>query len=217
MISVIHPLKFVVHRTNFSRIPDGVVGTVDVVESLSVEQFAITCSARATQLAWLVGAGISAAGGISTGYDMILDFKTRLFCAQMGLSRREIDSGDPLWNQRICGHFDGRDGMPPNGHPDEYSSYSPRVFPTELTDGRTSNMRSVKGFPRSDIEHWHRQLHQGRCRQCLPPTLINSSRRPVLKRTDFCCSGSTGAPRSCRLEPSRRGGAVPRENSWPIC
>ncbi len=68
---------------------------------LTVEQFALAFPERGPRLGWLLGAGASASAGIPTGLDMIIDFKTRLFCAQTRLPRREVDPGDPLWLERI--------------------------------------------------------------------------------------------------------------------
>jgi len=46
---------------------------------LSPADFALMFNARSRQLGWFLGAGTSAAAGIPTGYDMIVEFKTRLF------------------------------------------------------------------------------------------------------------------------------------------
>lgn len=105
-------------------------------EILNSVDFALTFSVRAPRLAWFIGAGASAAAGIPTGYDMIIDFKTRLFCRDTGLPRREIDAADPLWIERINEHFDAKRGMPPNGDPSEYSAFFEAVHP-EKADRRT--------------------------------------------------------------------------------
>ena len=86
-------------------------------------------AASARNVAWFLGAGTSAAAGIPTGYDMILDFKTRLFCSATRTPRREIDPIDPLWNQRITSYFDNDHGLPANGAPEEYAVAFEAVFP----------------------------------------------------------------------------------------
>ncbi len=88
---------------------------------------------RARQLGWFLGAGASAAGGIPTGYDMITEFKTRLFCSETGLAFREIDPADPLWHERIDEYFDSKAGMPASGSPEEYSVYFEATYPTPGT------------------------------------------------------------------------------------
>lgn len=83
------------------------------------------------RFAWFLGAGASASAGIPTAFDMILDFKARLFCGAVGVPRREIDPSDPVWQERIETYFDGTHGFPPNGHPDEYAAAFEAAFPTE--------------------------------------------------------------------------------------
>lgn len=97
---------------------------------LSPADFALMFNARSRQLGWFLGAGTSAAAGIPTGYDMIVEFKTRLFCHDTGLAVREIDPGDPLWIERIDGHFEHRGIMPARGSPEEYSAYFEAAYPT---------------------------------------------------------------------------------------
>ena len=86
-------------------------------------------SVGARSFAWFVGAGASAAGGVPTAYDMILDFKTRLFCSATRIPRREIDPTDPLWNQRITAYFNNSHGFPANGDPEEYAAAFEAVYP----------------------------------------------------------------------------------------
>ncbi len=45
---------------------------------VSADKLAHSLSVTASQFAWFLGAGASAAANIPTGYDMILDFKARL-------------------------------------------------------------------------------------------------------------------------------------------
>lgn len=101
---------------------------VSVVRMTSVE-FARSYALRAPAYAWLVGAGASAAGGVPTGRDMILDFKSRLFCSETGLPRHLVDPSDPIWNERITAHFDNSLGLPPEGDPEEYAAAFEAVFP----------------------------------------------------------------------------------------
>lgn len=114
-----------------------------VVDKMSNEQFARTFSQRAGQLAWFLGAGTSAAARIPTGLDMITDFKARLFCAQTGLPRREVDATDPLWEERIATYFDGAHGLPPAGDPAEYAVAFETVFP-EARDRRSYIEEAIK-------------------------------------------------------------------------
>ena len=100
------------------------------IPRLSGRQFARRFAVRAPSVAWLMGAGTSAASGIPTGYDMIVDFKTRLFCEGVGLSRREVDPVDPLWSTRIDAYLESR-GFPPAGDPTEYAVSFEAAYPAE--------------------------------------------------------------------------------------
>ena len=89
---------------------NGRVGTATEL-TMTVGAFAPR-SRDGARLAWFLGAGTSAAAGIPTGYDMILDFKTRLFSRRRASRGREVDPSDPLWRERIEDYFDGAQGCP---------------------------------------------------------------------------------------------------------
>lgn len=57
------------------------------VTEVSSTEFARIFSQRARQLGWFLGSGSSASAGIPTGWDMIVEFKTRLYCAASNLGR----------------------------------------------------------------------------------------------------------------------------------
>ena len=99
------------------------------VGRLTSVEFARSFAVRAPAYVWLVGAGASAAGGVPTGYDMILDFKGRLFCSEVRIPRHQIDASDPVWEERITAHFDNSHGLPPKGDPAEYAAAFEAVFP----------------------------------------------------------------------------------------
>jgi hypothetical protein len=48
---------------------------------MKLDEFLRLHALRAPNVAWLLGAGASAAAGIPTAFDMIWDFKRTLFCA----------------------------------------------------------------------------------------------------------------------------------------
>ncbi|WLS06763.1 SIR2 family protein [Shinella sumterensis] len=80
-------------------------------------------------MAWFLGAGASAASGIPTGYAMIRDFKAQIFCRETNLSRREIDTADPIWIDRIDAFFRQNSLLPPDGDPTEYAKAFEAVYP----------------------------------------------------------------------------------------
>ena len=80
-------------------------------------------------MAWFLGAGASAASGIPTGYAMIRDFKAQIFCGETNLSKREIDTADPIWIERIDAFFRKSSLLPPDGDPTEYAKAFEAVYP----------------------------------------------------------------------------------------
>jgi hypothetical protein len=141
------------------------------LEKVTAAEFSLRFANRARQLAWFVGAGASAAAGIPTGQDMIADFKTRRYCADLELPRREVDPGDPLWLNRITSYFDGAHGLPQNGHPDEYAAAFELAYP-EASDRRIYIDSAVR---RGTPSFGHRVL----------AAVIASRQAPVLFTTNF--------------------------------
>ncbi|HEU0145948.1 MAG TPA: SIR2 family protein [Bradyrhizobium sp.] len=84
---------------------------------------------RPNLLAWFLGAGASAASGIPTGYAMVWDFKAQIFCRENNLSKREIDTADPVWIDRIDAFFRKTSLLPPDGDPSEYAAAFEAVYP----------------------------------------------------------------------------------------
>jgi len=102
---------------------------------------------------------------------MIRDFKTRLFCQNAQLPRREVDSTDPLWVSRIDEFFRKRVFLPPPGDPQEYSASFEAIFPRE-EDRRSYIEEAIrKGTP----SFAHRVL----------ASLISTKRIPCVFTTNF--------------------------------
>ncbi len=96
---------------------------------MSAAQFATAFALRPNLVAWFLGAGASAASGIPTGYAMIRDFKAQIFCRENSLSKREIDTADPVWIERIDAFFQRTSILPPDGDPTEYAAAFEAVYP----------------------------------------------------------------------------------------
>lgn len=97
--------------------------------TISAAQFATALALRPNLVAWFLGAGASAASGIPTGYNMIRDFKAQIFCRESNLSKREIDTGDQVWIDRIDEFFRRTSILPPDGDPTEYAAAFEAVYP----------------------------------------------------------------------------------------
>lgn len=102
---------------------------ISSVPRISAVQFATAFALRPNLLSWFLGAGASAASGIPTGYAMIRDFKTQIFCRETNLSKREIDTADPIWIGRIETFFRQKALLPPDGDPTEYAKAFEAVYP----------------------------------------------------------------------------------------
>ena len=96
---------------------------------MTTSQFATAFDLRPNLVAWFLGAGASAASGIPTGYAMIRDFKAQIFCRETNLSRREVDTADPIWIDRIDAFFKQSSLLPPAGDPTEYAAAFEAVYP----------------------------------------------------------------------------------------
>lgn len=101
----------------------------DSIPTISAREFATAFALRPNLVAWFLGAGASAASGIPTGYAMIRDFKAQIFCRENNLSRREIDTGDQVWIDRIDAFFRGTSLLPTDGDPTEYAKAFEAVYP----------------------------------------------------------------------------------------
>lgn len=96
---------------------------------ISANAFSTALALRPNLVAWFLGAGASAASGIPTGYAMIRDFKAQIFCRENNLSKREIDTGDQVWIDRIDEFFRRTSILPPDGDPTEYAAAFEAVYP----------------------------------------------------------------------------------------
>ena len=86
---------------------------------------------RASRIMWFLGAGASAAAGVPTAGDMILDFKQKLFCSQQRFPVTSfIDATVPSVRQRIQAHLDSQGSYPPAGSIEEYSAYFEATYPS---------------------------------------------------------------------------------------
>lgn len=86
---------------------------------------------------------------------MIRDFKTRIFCREVGYASKEVDAADPLWISRIDDFFRTNAILPPDGDPTEYSAAFEAVFPRSVTAGNIlMTLFALEHLP-SRIESWH--------------------------------------------------------------
>lgn len=186
------------------------------VERIPGPDLARSLSVQASQYAWFLGAGASAAANVPTAYHMILDFKARLFCAAIGLPRREIDPSDPLWLDRIEDHFDGKHGFPPRGHPDEYAMAFEAVYPSEA-ERRSYIEKAVR---KGSASFGHRVL-AAMIVDKQTPCLFTTNFDPLIERAAIVADELLPTDRQAHLTVAAldsvdRADRCLRESAWPL-
>jgi hypothetical protein len=186
------------------------------INGLTAEQLAVLFTTRGPNVAWFVGAGASAAAGIPTGYDMILDFKTRLFCSATRLPRREVDPGDPLWRDRITTFLDGTNGLPAADDPSEYAVAFEVVYPDAADRRRYIEAAIQKGTPSFGHRVIGSLIANGRL-----PAIFTTNFDPLVENSavvanDLLDAGSRSLPTVSALDNAERAERCVRDSSWPL-
>ena len=101
------------------------------IPTMTSREFATAFALRPNLVGWFLGAGASAASGIPTGYAMIRDFKAEIFARNEKISKRDVDSGDQVWIDRMAQFFRRTSLLPPDGDPNEYAAAFEMVYPQE--------------------------------------------------------------------------------------
>ncbi len=187
-----------------------------MVEHVTSDAFARSFGQRTHRLAWLVGAGASAAAGVPTASDMIADFKAHLFCARTNIPRNEVDVSDPLWEQRITSYFDGAHGFPPAGDPGEYSTAFEIAYP-EAADRRSYIENAVRRAAPSFGHRVLASLISGGVIRCLFTTNFD----PLIERATAVTDDLLPPDRQAHLTVSaidsvERGQRCLRDDAWPL-
>jgi hypothetical protein len=105
--------------------------------------FARAWAVHTRKVAWLLGAGASAAAGVPTAGRIVDDLLLRLYADTFGLVRQSLDATDPAVAARVRTHFDGSHGMPPAGSDEEYSAAFEATMPDPHT--RAAYLRALLG------------------------------------------------------------------------
>jgi hypothetical protein len=112
---------------------------------IEADDFARRFSMRSGNLMWMLGAGASAAAGIPTAWDMIWEFKQRLYVSQRKVSPRSVaDLGNPAVRAQLQSYFDASGTLPVAGAPEEYAALFEAAWPNE-GDRRTYIEGKISG------------------------------------------------------------------------
>ena len=147
---------------------------------------------------------------------MIADFKKRLFCADTGIPRQEVDISDPLWQERISTYFDGARGFPPAEDPGEYATAFEAAYP-EAPDRRSYIENAVKKGAPSFGHRVLASLISGGLIRCLFTTNFD----PLVERATAVTDDLLPPDRQAHLAVSaldsvERGERCLREDAWPL-
>lgn len=186
------------------------------MKELSGRAFAERFALNPAGYAWLLGAGASATAGIPTGYQMIQEFRTRLYASQAGISLREIDFADPIWQARIDRHHERQGTLPPKWDPSEYSRAFEALYPTPEDRRLYIKNQVSKGSPSLG----HKVLG----------SLLSARKTPCVFTTNFDTLIESAATVASQLLPvgeratsalaaidnSARAETCLRESEWPL-
>ncbi len=167
---------------------------------------------RPAKLMWLLGAGVSAAAGIQTAWDMIWRFKRELYVTQRKASRRLVED---LSSAAVCALLDTfvgeSDTLPKPGTPEEYSALFEATYPQEQ-DRRTYIDHMIRGMKPT----------QGHLALAV---LLRAAHSNIVWTTNFdhlladACARifeTTAALNSASLDGSVLAGEFISEQQWPI-
>lgn len=186
------------------------------MKDISGRQFAERFALSPHSYAWLLGAGASASAGVPTGYQMIQEFRTRLFAAESGIGLREIDPADPIWQARIDAHHRRRGALAPKGDPLEYS----RAFESLHSTPEDRRLYIRNQVTKASPSLGHKVLG----------ALLSTRKTPCVFTTNFDQLVESAATHAAQLLPPGDG-AIPtlaaldnaaraetclRENEWPL-
>jgi NAD-dependent SIR2 family protein deacetylase len=187
---------------------DNAVGIVEIAP----DDFARRFSMRPAKLMWLLGAGVSAAAGIQTAWDMIWRFKRELYVTQRKASRRLVED---LSSAAVCALLDTfvgeSDTLPKPGTPEEYSALFEATYPQEQ-DRRTYIDHMIRGMKPT----------QGHLALAV---LLRAAHSNIVWTTNFdhlladACARifeTTAALNSASLDGSVLAGEFISEQQWPI-
>lgn len=101
--------------------------------NLNFTEFIRLYPLRAKRISWLFGAGTSVSAGLPTAYDLIWDFKRRIYCSEQGIALNRFSNlSDRGLRNQIQSYFDKSENCPSKDAPQEYSYYFERAFPKAI-------------------------------------------------------------------------------------
>ena len=197
--------------------PSGIISNMKRDEGggiieIASDDFARRFSMRPAKLMWLLGAGVSAAAGIHTAWDMIWRFKRELYVTQRKISPQSVaDLSSAAVRATLDSFIAESATLPAPGSPEEYSALFEATYPQEQ-DRRTY------------IDHMIRGMKPTQGHLALA-ALLRATHTNIVWTTNFdhlladACARTfetTSALNSASLDGSILAGEFISEQQWPI-
>jgi len=100
---------------------------------IEIDDFVRRFSARQGKLMWFLGAGASIAAGIPSAWNMIQEFKQKLYTSKNHISPKAVsDLSNPAIHSLLQSFIDNTGIYPSEGDPEEYAALFEAVCPTEI-------------------------------------------------------------------------------------
>jgi NAD-dependent SIR2 family protein deacetylase len=184
----------------------------DVAIEIGADDFARRFSMRPGRLMWMLGAGVSAAAGIHTAWDMIWRFKRELYIAQRKAAKHTVDDlSNPSIRALLDGFVSESATLPKPGAPEEYSALFEATYPQEQ-DRRAYIEHMIRGMKPT-------QGHLGLA------ALLRAKHSNIVWTTNFdhlladACARTfktTAALNIAALDGAQLAGEFISEQQWPI-
>lgn len=186
------------------------------VQHVDLQTFARVWSVQRERLAWLVGAGTSAAAGVPTAGQIVDDLLTRTYASAFGTVREKLDIGDPAVMARVKGYFNGQNGMPPAGDPADYST----AFRLALPDPRARS-KYFRDLVRDRVPSFGQRILGAAVVSGSVDLVVTTNFDELLESSVAAAYArhSSGTARLCSvaaLGSAARASAAVADDSWPL-
>jgi hypothetical protein len=104
---------------------------------------------RTKNLAWFFGAGTSISAGLPSAWDLVWEFKRKIFCSEEGYQISLFSNlSDPAIRKQIQSYFDSKEEYPIENSIEEYSFYFEKAYPS-ARDRSDYLMQQLQGMQNS--------------------------------------------------------------------
>lgn len=185
------------------------------VEVVELGVFARAWAVQRRRVAWLLGAGASAAAGVPTAAQIIDDLLLRLYADAFGLVRQALDPADPATAARIRAHYDGANGIPPAGSVDEYSA----VFAAAMPDA-SARRNYLRGLLRGKRPCFGQRVLGAATVAGAVDLVLTTNFDELIETAVADARAASAAPvpllSIAALDSAERAAAAVADNEWPL-